>query len=87
VGFPAAINQLALVLAVHGETGTAARLAGFSDGYADQHQLSRFGLGIAIRSRLVECLHAAMTPAECKAAMAAGAAWSEQEAVAAAEAA
>jgi hypothetical protein len=49
-------------------------------------QLARGGLGIAIRSRLVERLHSAMNPDECQTAMAAGAAWSEQEAVAVAEA-
>ena len=86
VDLPGSIYQLALVLAVHGETDTAARLAGFADGYADQHQLSRFGIAIAIRSRLVERLHCAMSPEECQAAMAAGAAWSEQEAVAVAQA-
>jgi hypothetical protein len=42
---------------------------------------------IAIRSKLVERLHCAMSPEECRAAMAAGATWSEEEAVAAAEAA
>ena len=82
VDLPGSIYQLALVLAMQGETDTAARLAGFADGYADQHQLSRYGLSIAIRSRLVERLHCAMSPEECEAAMAAGAAWSEQEAVA-----
>jgi predicted ATPase/DNA-binding winged helix-turn-helix (wHTH) protein len=82
-----AIDQLALVLAVHGETDTAARLAGFADRYADQHQLSRFGTARAVRSRLVERLHCAMSPDECQTTMAAGAAWSEQEAIAAAEAA
>ena len=86
VDLPGSIDQLALVLAVHGETDTAARLAGFADGYADQHQLSRFGIGIAIRSRLVERLHCAMSPDECQTAMAAGAAWSEQEAIAVAQA-
>jgi predicted ATPase/class 3 adenylate cyclase len=87
VDLPGSIDQLALVLAVRGETDNAARLAGFTDGYADRHQLSRFGLAIAIRGRLVERLHRAMSPDECQTAMAAGAAWSEQEAVAAAEAA
>ena len=86
-GLPGSIDQLALVLAVHGETDTAARLAGFADGYADQHQLSRGHIATAIRSRLVERLHSAMSPEECQTAMAAGAAWSEQEALAAAEAA
>src|SRR5271166_1047792 len=86
VDLPRSIDQLALVLAVHGETDIAARLAGFADDYADQHQLSRFGLGIAIRSRLVERLHCVMSPDECQTAMTAGAAWSEQEAVAAAQA-
>jgi predicted ATPase len=86
-GFPGSIDQLALVLAVHGQTDSAARLAGFSDGYADLHQLSRFGLGIAIRCRLIERINCAMSPEACQTAMAAGAAWSEQEAVAAAEAA
>ena len=86
VGLPGSIDQLALVLAVHGETDTAARLAGFADGYADQHQLGRSDIAIAIRSRLVERLHCAMSPDECQTAMAAGAAWSEQEAVAAAQA-
>ena len=87
VGLLCSIYQLALVLAVHGETDTAARLAGFADGHADPHQFSRGGIAIAIRTRLVERLHRAMSPEECQTAMAAGAAWSEQEAVAAAEAA
>ena len=82
-----AIDQLAFVLTVHGETDTAARLAGFADSYADAHQLRRYAIAIAIRGRLVERLHCAMSPEECKTAMAAGAAWSEREAVAAAEAA
>ena len=82
VDLPGSIHRHALVLAAQGETDTAARLAGFSDGYADQHQLPRFGLSVAIRSKLVERLHCAMGSEECKAAMAAGAAWSEQEAVA-----
>jgi predicted ATPase/class 3 adenylate cyclase len=82
------IERLALVLAVHGETDAAARLAGFADGWADQHQLSRYSrIDNAIRSRLVDCLQSAMSPEECQAAMATGAAWSEQEGVAAAEAA
>ena len=84
---PGSIYQFALVLAVHGETDTAARLVGLADGYADQHQLSRFEIAVAIRSRLIERLHGAMSPEECQTAMAPGAAWSEQEAVAAAEAA
>ena len=87
VDLPRAIDQLALVLAVCGETDTAARLAGFADRYAEHYQLSRYATAIAIRSRLIERLHHAMGPQECQAAMAAGAAWSEQEAVAAAEAA
>jgi len=86
VAFPSLIYQLALVLAAYGETETAARLAGFADGYADQHQLTPTGTVIALRSRLVERLHSAMSPDECQTAMAAGAAWSEQEAIAAAEA-
>jgi predicted ATPase/class 3 adenylate cyclase len=84
---PGSIERLALVLAAQGEIDTAARLAGFADGYADEHQLGRVGLGIAIRSRLVEHLHSAMSSEECKIAMAEGAAWSEQEAIAVAEAA
>ncbi len=83
---PGSIDQLALVLAVRGETGLAARLAGFADHYAGQHQLSRFEIAGAIRARLMERLHGAMSPDECTAAMAAGAAWSEQEAIAVAEA-
>ena len=86
VGLPDSIYQLALVLAVHGETDTAARLAGFADGYGDQHALGRGRLGIAIRSRLIERLHCAMSPDECQAATAAGAAWSEQEAIVVAQA-
>jgi tetratricopeptide (TPR) repeat protein len=85
-GLPGSIDQLALVLAVHGEIDTAARLAGFADNYANQHQLGRLEIAVAIRSRLVERLNCAMSPDECQAAMAAGAAWSEQEAVAAAQA-
>jgi predicted ATPase/class 3 adenylate cyclase len=87
VDLPHSIDQLALVLAAHGKADTAARLAGFADSYADQHQLLRDGIGIAIRSRLVERLRSAMGPEECQTAMAAGAAWSDQEAVAVAEAA
>jgi tetratricopeptide (TPR) repeat protein len=85
---PDPIDQLALVLAAHGEIDTAARLAGFADGYADRHQLPRFGLDIAIavRRRLVERLHCAMGPEECQTAMVEGAAWSEQEAIAVAQA-
>jgi len=41
---------------------TAARLVGFADGYADQHLLVCLDLALAIRSRLVERLHAVMTP-------------------------
>ena len=57
VGLQGSIDELALVLAVHGETDTAARLAGFADGYVDQHQLGRSNIAIAIRRRLVERLH------------------------------
>ena len=70
-----------------GERDTAARLAGFAAGYADRHQLSRYEIAVAIRGRLVERLNSAMSPDECQAAMAAGAAWSEQEAIAVAQAA
>jgi tetratricopeptide (TPR) repeat protein len=87
VGFHASIDLLALVLVVHGETHTAARLAGFADGYANRHQISRAAGDTAIRSRLVDRLYSAMSPEECETAMAAGAAWSEREAVASAEAA
>ena len=87
VGLSHSIYQIALVLAVYGETDTAARLTGFADAYADRHQLSRLEIATWMRSKLVERLQCAMSPDECKAAMAAGAAWSEQEAVAAAEAA
>jgi predicted ATPase/class 3 adenylate cyclase len=87
VDLPGSIDRLALVLAVHGETDTAARLAGFADSYGNQHQLSPFGLAIAIRSRLIDRLHSAMSPEEYQVAVAAGAAWCEQEAIAAAEAA
>jgi predicted ATPase len=82
---PGSIEQLALVLAVRGETDLAARLAGFADHYADQHQLNRFEIAGAIRTRLVERLHSAMSPDECQTAMAAGAAWTEEKAIAAAE--
>jgi tetratricopeptide (TPR) repeat protein len=85
VGLPGSIDQLALVLEVRGETDAAARLAGFADGYANRHQLQRGQIGTQIRSRLVERLQRAMSSDECQAAMAAGAAWSEQEAVAASE--
>jgi predicted ATPase/DNA-binding winged helix-turn-helix (wHTH) protein len=85
VVLPSPIYQLALVFAAQGETDTAARLAGFADAYATKHRIGRFGR--LVRSRLVERLHSAMIPDECQTAMAAGAVWSEQEAVAAAEAA
>jgi hypothetical protein len=81
------MHQLALVFAMQGETNTAARLAGFASGYAEQHHLGRYEIAMAIRGRLIERLHSAMSPEACQTAMAAGAAWSEQEAIAAAEAA
>jgi len=84
LGFGVSIELLAFVLAVHGKTDTAARLLGFADCYAEQHQLSR---ATGIRSRLVEQLRAAMSPDERQTAMAAGAALSEEEAIAAAESA
>jgi len=84
MGLPGSIYQVALVVAVHGETDTAARLMGFADGYAAQHQLGRGSF--AIRSRLIERLHCAMSPDECQTAMAEGTAWSEQEAIAVAQA-
>jgi hypothetical protein len=87
VGLSHSIYQIALVLAVHGETDTAARLTGFADAYADRHQLSPLEIATWMRSKLVERLHCIMSPADCQTAMAAGATWSEQEAVAAAEAA
>ena len=86
VDLPGFCYHLALVLAMNGETDTAARLAGFAAGHADQRQFSFYAVGRAIRSRLIERLHCAMSPEECQAAMAAGAAWSEQEAVAVAQA-
>lgn len=73
VDHPVSFYPLARALTVHGETDTAARLAGFEDGYADQAQLSLYGFGKVIRNRLVECLHCAMGPEECQATMAAGA--------------
>jgi ATP/maltotriose-dependent transcriptional regulator MalT len=87
VGLPGTLYQLALVIAVDGESHTAARLAGFADAYADERQLDHNRTTTAIRSRLIERLHSAMSPEACQTAMAAGAAWGEQEAVAAAEAA
>jgi predicted ATPase len=85
VALHVAIDTLAFILAVRGETDTAARLVGFADGYADRHQISRGAGDTATRSRLLERLHSALGPDKCQTAMAAGAAWSEQEAVAAAE--
>jgi len=87
VNLPGSIDLIALVLAMHGETDTVTRLTGFADGYADRHQLRRGHIITPIRSRLVGRLHAAMSPHECQAAMTAGATWSEQEAVAVAQAA
>jgi ATP/maltotriose-dependent transcriptional regulator MalT len=83
-GLPASIYQLAVVLAVRGETDTAARLAGFVDRYVEQHQLNRLEIATWMRSRLVELWHSAMSPDEYQTAMAAGAAWSELEAFVAA---
>jgi tetratricopeptide (TPR) repeat protein len=82
VGFHSSIELLAFVLAMHGETDTAARLAGFADSYANRHQISRAADGTEIQNRLVERLRCAMSPDEYQAAMAKGATWSEQEAVA-----
>jgi predicted ATPase/DNA-binding winged helix-turn-helix (wHTH) protein len=84
VGLQYQIDQLALILAVHGESNTAARLAGFADSCADRHPLGGGSVATEVRRRLIEHLQHAMSPEECRAAMAAGAAWSEQEAVAAA---
>jgi hypothetical protein len=83
-GLPRPIYPLALVLADHGEIETAARLVGFADSYADQHQIRHSTITTAVRGRLVERLHSAMGCEACQSAMVAGAAWSEQEAVAAA---
>jgi predicted ATPase/class 3 adenylate cyclase len=85
VGFHSSIELLALFLAGRGETDTAARLAGFAESYSNRHQISPAADNVAIRSRLVQRLHSAMRPEECHTAMAAGAAWSEQEAVAVAQ--
>jgi hypothetical protein len=63
------------------------RGGGIADGYVDPLQLSRSVLTTTLRSRLIERLFCAMSPDECQAAMAAGAGWSEQEAIAAAQAA
>jgi predicted ATPase/DNA-binding winged helix-turn-helix (wHTH) protein len=87
LGFPNSIFQLALVHAVRGDTDIAARLTGFADRYYDQHQLDRSETAMAVRSRLDEHFQRAMAQDECRTALAAGAEWSEQEAVAAAEAA
>jgi predicted ATPase/class 3 adenylate cyclase len=86
LNLPGLLYQLALIRATRGETDAAARLAGFADVYAEQHQLGP-DIAVAIRNRLVERLQDAMGLEECQAAMTAGAAWSEQEAVAVAEAA
>jgi hypothetical protein len=83
---PGVLYQRAFVLAAHGKADAAARLAGFTDDYADRHQL-RYGIAIAVRGGLVERIRSAMSQEACQTAMAAGAAWSEQEAIAAAEAA
>jgi tetratricopeptide (TPR) repeat protein len=47
VGLQGSIDVLALVLAVRGETDTAARLGGFADRYVDQHQLGRSSIAIS----------------------------------------
>jgi hypothetical protein len=86
VGLPGSMYQLALVFAAQGKIDTGAHLAGFADGHGEQHPLVGPDLAVAIRNKLVEHLHAAMTPEECQAAIAVGAAWSEQEAIAVAEA-
>jgi predicted ATPase/class 3 adenylate cyclase len=86
-GLPGSIYALALVLVMRGQTVTAARLLGFADRYAEQHQLAGLEIPTWTRRRLAQRLHSAMGPDECQAAMAAGAAWSEQEAFVAAEAA
>jgi len=84
---PGLIYQIALVLTAKGKTEIAAHLAGFADSHADQHQLSGLSTVRAVRNRLVERLYSALGPETCEIAIAAGAAWSEQEAIAAAEAA
>ena len=60
----------------------AARLAGYADAYAGRHGVSRYGIALAIRSKLLERLHTDMNCAECQALMEEGAARSEQEAIA-----
>lgn len=86
VNLPDSLDQLALIAALRSDTSRAARLAGYADAYADRYGISRYGIALAIRSKLLERLYTEVTCDECQALMAEGAAWSEQEAIAAAHA-
>ncbi len=64
----------------------AARLAGYADAYAERHGISRYGIALAIRAKLLQRLGGGSTAEGCEILMAEGAAWSECEAVRAVQA-
>jgi predicted ATPase/class 3 adenylate cyclase len=86
VNLPDSLDQLALIAALRSDATRAARLAGYADAYAERYEITRYGIALAIRCKLLERLYADVTREECQALMAEGAAWSEQEAVAVAQA-
>ena len=79
VNYPDSIDQLALVAADRSDFKTAAGLAGFAAAYADGHRISRYGIAVAIRNRLMSSLHAQCPPDICCRLMAEGSAWSESD--------
>ena len=81
VNFPDSIDQLALVAASRSDLDRAARLAGYADAYAERHGISRYGIALAIRAKLLKRLGGGPIFKGCEILMAEGAAWSECQAV------
>jgi predicted ATPase len=72
------VDQLALIAAAGGNTALAARLCGFADAYGRCYAISRYRISVELRERLMQRL-AVLSPDDCAALMAEGAAWSEDE--------
>jgi predicted ATPase len=78
------VDQLALLAAVQGDSALAARLCGFADAFGRRHTISRYRISLALREALMQQLEPLTAEARCS-LMAEGAAWSEDEFVAASE--
>jgi hypothetical protein len=66
------------IAAAEGNTALAVRLWGFADAYGRWYAISRYRISFALRERLIQRLEV-LSPDDCAALMAEGAAWSEDE--------